>query len=747
MWRPGDARIPRATPGPGVPGESAWGSLVVLDGIRVVDLSTEIAGPYCTKLLADAGADVVKVEPPGGDPLRRSGSGALYEFLNTSKRSVAGSPSDPEAQALLAAADVVVASEPFDDAALRQANPALVTVVVTPFGEDGPWAGWAATEFTLQAWCGSTGSRGRAGGTAARRRRPHRRVDGGHVRGRRRARHCLAGRAHRPRRARRRRDARRDDRHHEHVHGGVRVVPRLAGAATADAYDRDPLDRAVRRRLLPSSPRTARSSGPTSSSSSAAPSCSRTGPRVVRGAVAQAERSVGTDPRAHEAALDRRAVGAGGTAPRPERTGRQRRDGHGLRPLRRAGNVRRTPERPFRAAACPLPDLRLAVAPVRPGRRARRAQRHDRVAARPAPVRDPGVPAGVPAGAPVPLPLDGVRVVDTTAWWAGPAATHMLAALGADVIKVESVGRPDLMRYSSTRPPTEDQWWEWGPVFHGANNSKRGITLDLTRPEGVTLLKRLVATADVLLENFTPRVMDNFGLGWDALHAVNPRLVMTRMPAYGLDGPWRDRTGFAQTMEAITGMAWVTGWPDGPPVLPRGACDPLAATPRRLRDDARVARPRDDRRRPAVEVTMVEAALNMAAEQVVEYGASGTVLARHGNRGPAAAPQNVYACAGDEEWIALAVATDEQWTPPARSARRPRLGARPAAHDRRRPPRRSRPDRRRARGVVRRAGRAGGPRNGSRPAASPRATCRRPRHRPQPADGPPRLLRDRRTTR
>src|SRR5581483_12046672 len=104
----------------------------------------EIAGPYCTKLLADAGADVVRVEPPGGDPLRRWGSGALYEFLNTSKRSVTGDPADAGVQALLAAADVIVASERFDDSVQRGANPALVTVVVTPFGEDGPWAEGAA---------------------------------------------------------------------------------------------------------------------------------------------------------------------------------------------------------------------------------------------------------------------------------------------------------------------------------------------------------------------------------------------------------------------------------------------------------------------------------------------------------------------------------------------------------------------------------------------------------------------------
>ena len=103
-------------------------------------------------------------------------------------------------------------------------------------------------------------------------------------------------------------------------------------------------------------------------------------------------------------------------------------------------------------------------------------------------------------------------MLDPTAWWAGPAADPHARALGADVIKVESVARPDLMRYSSAQPPTEDQWWEWGPLYHGANNSKRGITLDLTPARGrATSSSASPPTSDVLLENFTPRVMDNFG--------------------------------------------------------------------------------------------------------------------------------------------------------------------------------------------------------------------------------------------
>jgi crotonobetainyl-CoA:carnitine CoA-transferase CaiB-like acyl-CoA transferase len=136
---------------------------------------------------------------------------------------------------------------------------------------------------------------------------------------------------------------------------------------------------------------------------------------------------------------------------------------------------------------------------------------------------------------------------------------------------------------------------------------------------------------------------------------------MMRMPAFGLDGPWRDRTGFAQTMEQISGMAWVTGFADGPPVIPRGPCDPLAGMHAVLALLVALEHRRRTGEGQLVESTMVEAALNAAAEQVLEWQAYGRLLGRDGNRGPVSAPQNLYACRGTEQWIALAVATDAQW--------------------------------------------------------------------------------------
>jgi crotonobetainyl-CoA:carnitine CoA-transferase CaiB-like acyl-CoA transferase len=256
-------------------------------------------------------------------------------------------------------------------------------------------------------------------------------------------------------------------------------------------------------------------------------------------------------------------------------------------------------------------------------------------------------------------PLEGVLVVDLTAWWAGPSATGVLAALGATVVHVESASRPDGMRMTGALLGLEGQWWERSTFFLQANANKLGITIDL--PAGRALLLELIARADVVIENYTPRVLEAFDLGWDVVHAANPRAVMVRMPAFGLDGPWRDRPGFAQTMEQVTGLAWMTGYVDDQPRIQRGPCDPNGGMHAAFA--ALVALDRRDRTGVGcfVEATMFEAALNIAAEPVLEWTAYGNLLGRDGNRSPRAAPQGLYPCRGREEWLALSVLEDAQW--------------------------------------------------------------------------------------
>ncbi|MDT5147216.1 MAG: hypothetical protein QOC58_1861, partial [Mycobacterium sp.] len=272
------------------------------------------------------------------------------------------------------------------------------------------------------------------------------------------------------------------------------------------------------------------------------------------------------------------------------------------------------------------------------------------------------------------LPLSDIRIADFTAFWAGPVATQLLGALGADVVKIEGVRRPDGMRFSAGRPPSWDQWWEWGPVFLCSNNNKRGITAELSTDAGRSIALDLIAASDLVIENFSPRVMENFRLEWDAVRAANPRAVLVRMPAFGLDGPWRDRVGFAQTMEQATGMAWMTGHADGPPVIPRGVCDPIAGLHAAFAAIAALAVRDRVGAGMQVEAAMVESALNVAAELVLEYSRNGIELRRSGNRGRGATPQGVYPCRGDDEWVALAALDDAARAALARLIGQPGLG-------------------------------------------------------------------------
>lgn len=258
-------------------------------------------------------------------------------------------------------------------------------------------------------------------------------------------------------------------------------------------------------------------------------------------------------------------------------------------------------------------------------------------------------------------PLDGVRIVDLTAFWAGPSATHLLAMLGADVVKIESIQRPDGMRFAGGFRADVERWWEYSWVFHGVNSGKRSVTIDLESRDGRALLGRMVADADVVIENFTPRVMENFGLDYPALREFNEQIIDVRMPGFGLDGPWRDRVGFAMTMEQLAGLAWITGYPDGLPTAPRGACDPLAGVHAAFLTLAALEHRRRTGRGQLVEVPMIDVVLNASALQVIEYDVAGVLLTRRGNRGHEFAVQNVYACAGHDQWIAVSVRHDADW--------------------------------------------------------------------------------------
>jgi crotonobetainyl-CoA:carnitine CoA-transferase CaiB-like acyl-CoA transferase len=255
-----------------------------------------------------------------------------------------------------------------------------------------------------------------------------------------------------------------------------------------------------------------------------------------------------------------------------------------------------------------------------------------------------------------------MKVVAFVAFWAGPFAGSCLAALGADVIKIESIQRPDGMRFGGGVKLDHPQMYEFSAVTHGATAGLRSLTLDLERPEGRELALRLVAEADIVLDNFSPRVLDNHGLDETALRKARPDVVIARIPAFGLDGPWRDRGGFAMTVEQATGLAWRTGHADGQPLVPRGLCDVLGAYHLLLGVLAALGHRERTGDGLLVETPLVETALSIAAEQVIEWTANGALLGREGNRSFEWAPQGVYPCADDDRYVVISVATDDQWS-------------------------------------------------------------------------------------
>jgi crotonobetainyl-CoA:carnitine CoA-transferase CaiB-like acyl-CoA transferase len=259
------------------------------------------------------------------------------------------------------------------------------------------------------------------------------------------------------------------------------------------------------------------------------------------------------------------------------------------------------------------------------------------------------------------LPLEGLRVLDATLYWAGPSASQVLAALGADVIHLESIQHPDKMRLGGTTATNVDAWWETSYMWFGTNYNKRDLTLDLDDPRGLSLMEKLISRCDVMIENYSPRVFEGFGLDHARVLEINPTIIYARMPAFGLTGPWRDRVGFAQTMEQLTGLAWVTGHKSDQPRIPRGPCDPLSGYHSLFAIFLALKLREETGRGSSVESAMLEATINVAAEMLIEYSAYGASMDRDGNRGPDASPQGLYQCAGDENWLALAVRNSEDW--------------------------------------------------------------------------------------
>jgi crotonobetainyl-CoA:carnitine CoA-transferase CaiB-like acyl-CoA transferase len=645
-----------------------------LAGLRVVELGTDIAAPYCTKLLVDLGADVHKIERPSGDPMRRWGPfpgdepdpalSGLFEYLNAGKRGatidLASQGGLTQLHGLLAQAHLLIENLPagsadrgdwaLDREGLEQINPNLVVVRISDYGQEGPRRDQPSSSLTIQAASGWVNTRELG--------RPP----------------VQAG-ARIP----------------EYVAGGYAALGALTALRIADAgTDRVvEVDVSTFESLLSTLPypmllaERLKSLG--------LPTNSKAAPML--GIVRAADGWIGINCLTGQHWLDvcamvglpefgehQIAIMLGG----PERDeffakAQPWLDSMPVADLVELSQAMRIPAAPINDGAsildCPQYSERGFF--IEGGTDAGRFRRPG------APFRMSRTPVAAPRPAPRPgdvnvswgardaeravskitdvaMPFADLKVFDLSTFWAGAYLTCYLGAFGADVIKVESIQRPDGHRYSGSLLRNSDDWYELGPLWQGTNLNKRDITLDLTSDAGREVALRLAAAADVVVENFSPRVVEQFGLDYDSLVKLNPDVIMVRMPGFGLEGPWRDYVGWALNIEQLSGMSAATGYSDGPPCNLQGPADPIAGVHAAVALLAALEHKRRTGEGQLIEVAQIEVGAAVTPEPVIEHSLTNTVREREGNRHRLYA-QGIYPANGEDEWVAVAVRDNADW--------------------------------------------------------------------------------------
>lgn len=242
--------------------------------------------------------------------------------------------------------------------------------------------------------------------------------------------------------------------------------------------------------------------------------------------------------------------------------------------------------------------------------------------------------------------LSGVRVLDTATLFAGPLAATLLGDFGAEVIKIEHP-KGDPVRSHGAQRDGVGLWWKM------LGRNKKAMTLYLGAPEGQELFRRLVADADVVIENFRPGTLERWGLGYDELKRINPGLVLARVTGFGQTGPYSKRPGFGTLAEAMSGFAAITGEPDGPPTLPPfGLADGIAALTTAFAVMTALRAREATGEGQVVDLAIIEPILTLLGPQIITYDQLGELQARTGNRSHNNAPRNTYRTR-DGSWVAI----------------------------------------------------------------------------------------------
>lgn len=659
-----------------------------LEGVKILELGNMVSAAYATKLMADLGADVIKVEEPGGDLARQRGpfpknipdpeQSGLFLALNTNKRSCTIDPrQDPDAlRRLVAWADIVIhnysptamAALGIDYEAFRAINPRLVMCSITPFGLTGPHKDYHAHELTYAhgggwAWLSPGGS--------DRPDLPPLKAFG----------------------------------HQCGFQTGL-----IASTATMAAYFRT-LETGIGEHIDLSAHASATSFVEMNVYfySYLGKIASRLGRKILAPlGIYECQDGAILLLTAQPDQLQRLIEFMGNPTWAQEEYCKSpftlARHLDVVDPHLRAWIKGWKVMDLFHAAQaqriCVAPVCTMADLPVQEQLQARRFfvdVTHPRAGTlphlgapyhlhepwwsmrRPAPLLgehngEVGTSLGLVSGqsqtSPTPnselrtpnLPLAGVRVLAFTWAWAGPYGAMQLAHLGAEVIHVESQTRPDGARLVPIHPTGVTPSLNTVGYFNQWNQGTKSIALDLSKPEALNIVKRLSATCDVVIQNFATGVMERLGLGYEELKKAKPDIIMASISGYGQTGPHRLYMGYGPAMGPLTGLSSLTGYVDGPPQEvgmaygdPNGGINAASAICTAL-----VARKRTGQGQH-IDVSLWESMAVLMAEGWMDYAMNGTQPARMGNRDPLMSPHNCFRCAGEDEWVSIACGTEAEW--------------------------------------------------------------------------------------
>ena len=663
--------------------------MIDLSGLRVIELGSGVSAAWATKWMADLGADVIKVESPGGDLLRERGpyplsesgpdlnQAGFFHYLNANKRSVVLDPTDAgdreELLRLMASAEAVVHNwsiQQLEDARLRWEDlhpqfPDLVCCALTPFGLTGPHRHWRGEEITVANAGGWTYL---SPGTSTEADRPPLKASGHQADLQTGATGAIATLAA-VYRARKSGQGEQID-----VAGQAVIGCMLEASLPRFTYSGEVADRFGTKGLNPWGlyacqdgliflmvaeedqwERLVELMG--NPDWAQLEIFAKMGDRFLNADaldIFMDEWVAGwtVDELFHEA--QKRRICMAPVLETSDLVDNEHLKARGfLAQQNVAGQTLTVPGPPYRLSGGGWAIRRDAP---------KLGEHQDEVRAECQALSAGTIPPTQAETTPAARPLEGIRVLDLSWVWAGPYCTLQLAHLGADVVKVESASRSDLGRRLPIYAPDAPRDLDSSGYFNQWGQGKRSLALDLAHEEAIDLLKRLIADCDVLTENFASGVMDRLGLGWEVLKEINPRLIMASISGYGHTGPWASYSAYGPATPPISGLSAVSGYVGGDPQeVGLALGDPASGLTAAVGICAALISREQTGQGQHIEISLWEATSVLTGEAWLHHALRNESLPRMGNRDIQMVPHGCYATQEEGSWISIACANDSEW--------------------------------------------------------------------------------------